>query len=76
MNATQSAITLAPLIILGAVLGTLIFVPIPVPNKDLAMTIVAGLLGYLSKGERPTPSSTVTTGSPPDQTTVTTQPQP
>lgn len=75
MTSTSSIQTLAPLVVLGVVLVLLLFFAIPSPNKEIAMTIVAGLLGYLSKGER-APTTTVTTGSPPDQTAITTEPQP
>jgi hypothetical protein len=70
MPNTNSVATVAPILVLALVLGLLIFFPIPVPNRDVVMTIVAGLLGYLSRGERhvPADTTTVTTPAPADVT--------
>jgi hypothetical protein len=48
----QTLTTLAPLLVLGVVLIALLFAPVPAPNKDIATTIVAGLLGFLARGEQ------------------------
>jgi hypothetical protein len=48
----QTLTTLAPLAVLGSVLLVLLFAPLPAANKDIATTIVAGLLGFLARGEQ------------------------
>lgn len=58
----QTLMTLAPLVVLGAVLIILLFAPLPAPNKDIATTIVAGLLGFMARGEQ---RQSVSAGAPP-----------
>jgi hypothetical protein len=55
---THAVTAVAPIIVLGGVLAALLFLPIPAPNRDVVTTIVAGLLGYLSRGERHVPPAT------------------
>ena len=58
----QTLTTLAPLAVLGVVLIVLLFAPLPAANKDIATTIVAGLLGFLARGDQRQPSGP---GAPP-----------
>jgi len=74
MTITKSIESVAPLLIIGGALGALLFHGIPTENRELATAILSGLLGYLSKSRNDTPATTVTTGSPPDETTVQTGP--
>lgn len=52
MPNTQSVTAVAPILVLGLILAGLLFHEIPAPNKEIMLTIVSGLLGYLSRGER------------------------
>ncbi len=62
MTRTRSISTVAPIGLLGMALAAMLFFPIPMDNKDLINLILAGLLGFLSRGE--------TAPSPPDPVTV------
>jgi hypothetical protein len=46
---TKAIESVAPIAIIGSTLLILLFVPVPIPNKDFINVILAGLLGYLSK---------------------------
>jgi hypothetical protein len=62
----QALTTLAPLAVLGVVLLVLLFAPMPAANKDIATTIVAGLLGFLARGEQAHPTTlSPSAGAPP-----------
>ncbi len=74
MPTTKAIESVAPLLIIGGALGAMLFHAIPVENRELATAILSGLLGYLSKSRMDAPATSITTGSPPDQTTVTTEP--
>jgi len=50
---TKSVVAVAPIIVLAVSLLAMQFVPVPEANKDIVQTIVAGLLGFLS---RPAPA--------------------
>lgn len=52
---TSSVTSVAPIVVLGVVLGLLFFFPLPDVNRDIALSIVSGLLGFLARGERPAP---------------------
>lgn len=67
---TKSIESVAPVAIIGATLLFLLWHPVPGENRDFVNVILAGLLGYLSKSRNEPQSTTVTTGSPPDETTV------
>ena len=49
---TSSVTSVAPIVVLGVVLVLLFWLPIPPTNHDIALTVVSGLLGYLSRGEK------------------------
>ncbi len=51
MTRTRSISTVAPIALLGMALAALLFHPLPEPNRDLVNLILAGLLGFLSRGE-------------------------
>jgi len=53
MPNTKSIVAIAPIIVLAISLLAMQFVPVPEANKDIVQTIVAGLLGFLS---RPAPA--------------------
>ena len=56
---TRSITHVAPILLLGLALLVLLFSPVPVPNKEIVMSIVSGLLGFLSRptttDKEPTP---------------------
>lgn len=74
MPTTKAIESVAPLLIIGGALAVLLVHAIPVENRELATAILSGLLGYLSKSRMDAPATTVTTGSPPDATTISTGP--
>lgn len=51
MTRTRSISTVAPIGLLGMALMFLLWHPLPEPNRDLVNLILAGLLGFLSRGE-------------------------
>lgn len=56
---TKSILHVAPVGLLGFALAVLLFMPVPVPNKELVTAIVSGLLGFLSR-----PTTTPKDGAP------------
>ena len=50
---TDKWLTAAPVMILGAALVLLFFCPVPDANKELALSIVSGFLGFLARQHMP-----------------------
>jgi len=53
---TRDIVHAGPIVVLATALMILLFTPVPVSNKELASSIIAGLLGFLSRPPQ-TPSA-------------------
>ncbi len=56
---TRDIIHGGPILILAGALGILLLTPVPITNKELVSSIIAGLLGYMTRAPQ----------TPPDQGT-------
>lgn len=53
---TRDIIHAGPILILATALFILLFTPVPLPNKELVSSIIAGLLGFLSRPPQTAPA--------------------